>query len=131
MTSRFFDSSSIRVQPKGGTIWTVFLPWLYLAIAILLIVLAAAIFWPVFDRNQKLQSAKVQLQGKIAESKKLHIALQDHNQALQSDPVFIERKARDVLSVGRKGEVIFKFPPYVQPADSQFGRTKTSDYDIP
>jgi len=112
--SKFFDSSTVQIVPRSGTIWTLFLPWLYLAIVALLVILVIAIFWPAIDRNQHLLTRKNDLTRKIEEEKRASLELQDHNLALQNDPIYIERKARDVLSVGHKGEVIFKFPPYTE-----------------
>lgn len=48
----------------------------------------------------------------MEEAKTANAKLQQKNTSLESDPSYIERQARDVLNVGRKGEVIFKFPPY-------------------
>lgn len=115
--SKFFDSSTVQIVPRNGSIWTLLLPWLYLAIVALLIICVAAIFWPVVDRNQHLQTTKNDITSQIEKDKRTWLDLQDRNLALQNDPIYIERKARDVLSVGRKGEIIFKFPPYTQNSD--------------
>lgn len=42
----------------------------------------------------------------------LSLELEDRKQSLDTDPVYIETKARDVLQLGREGETIFRFPPY-------------------
>jgi cell division protein FtsB len=110
--SKFFDPGSVKIAVKNGSIWSQVLPWAYGAAILLIVVLAVGVIWPVLKRNHQLNASKEQMEQKIEDGKKLSLSLQVQNAALQSDPVYIERKARDVLNVGRKGEVIFKFPPY-------------------
>lgn len=112
--SKYFDPSRVQVAHKRRkkNIWEILLPWAYACIFILLIVLAAGVFWPVLNRNQELNQQKILLTQRIEEAKAVSLKLQQENTALQSDPWYVERKARDLLNVGRKGEIIFKFPPY-------------------
>ena len=112
--SKYFDPSRVRIAGKRRrkNIWEMLLPWAYAAICALLLILAAGFFWPALHRSQELNQQKVLLAQRIEEAKVANLKLQRENAALQSDPLYIERKARDLLNMGRRGEIIFKFPPY-------------------
>jgi cell division protein FtsB len=55
------------------------------------------------------------MEKKIEGAKDQNLRLQHENHALQHDRIYVERKARDVLNVGRPGETIFQFPQYSTP----------------
>lgn len=112
MRAKYFDPASVKVAVRSGDIWIKMFPWMCLLIIGLLIVLTAGVFWPVIKRNHDLQLTRAILQSRIEDAKSLNLQLQQENHALQSDRVYVERVARDVLNVGRVGEIIFQFPDY-------------------
>lgn len=112
--SKYFDPRSIRTSARTekGDLWHKVLPWAYLSVFIGALVLVGAIFWPVFKRNQDMIVQRSAIQKSIEEQQALSLILQDELYALQDDPYYIERTARDVLNMGKNGEVIFRFLPY-------------------
>lgn len=112
-SSKYFDPSSVKVPARRhGSIWTRMLPWAYGAVALALVALVAGLFWPILQRNYELNRLKTARQQLLELRKAENLKLQIENHSLQSDPVYIERMARDVLNVGHEGETIFRFPPY-------------------
>ena len=66
------------------------------------------IFLPGFSRLQKLRSKNKSLNDEI-------VRLQDENQdlekqieLLETDPFYIEKKARDKMGIGKEGEIRYK-----------------------
>lgn len=110
--SRFFDPRSVKMPMRGGNIWAQLLPWAYLAVVVLLLTLAVAIFWPVLKKNQDLRCSRVSLEKQIERAKALTLQLQHENHSLRTDRSYIEKKARDTLNLARPGETIFQFPGY-------------------
>lgn len=69
------------------------------------------ILWGPIHESRRLAAKKEELERQIADAKQRSIDLFEQGEALQNDPVIIEREARDRLNVARPGETIFKFPP--------------------
>lgn len=110
--SKFFDPANVKVAMRTGNIWIQMLPWAYLIVIALFVILGTAVFYPVIRRNHDLQRTKTVTENKIEEANALSIQLHRQNHAIQTDRIYIERVARDILNVGRPGEVIFQFPEY-------------------
>ncbi|MDZ4787454.1 MAG: septum formation initiator family protein [Blastochloris sp.] len=112
--SKIFDPRSIKtaVRADRGDLWQKLLPWLSSFVVILIITLGCTIYWPVFKKNQDYVMRKTSIQREIEEQQAFGLKLQDELYALQDDPIYIERTARDVLNMGKEGEVIFRFPAY-------------------
>jgi cell division protein FtsB len=109
--SKFFDPRSVKTAARNpnGDLWHKLLPWGYFLLVLGLGVLAFVLYQPVIHKSQELLDRKVVLQKQIEQQKNLSIGLEDELNALQNDPYYIERMARDILKYGRNGEVIFKF----------------------
>ncbi|MFH1067912.1 MAG: septum formation initiator family protein [bacterium] len=110
--SKHFDPRRVKVAAKTGTIWSHLLPWAYIAVMVLIVVIVFGTFWPIMNRNRQLQRNKVSMQQRIETAQTLNRCLQQQDHALQNDCVYIKRMARDVLNVGKPGEVIFQFSEY-------------------
>ena len=110
--SKFFDPRSVKTAARRGQgdPWHKIMPWIYVLIIFSLAVGAVMLYKPVIGRNQELMARKAELQRKIELEKNKARHLEDELTALQNDPYYIERMARDILKYGRPGEVIFKFP---------------------
>ncbi|MDR1304387.1 MAG: septum formation initiator family protein [Verrucomicrobiales bacterium] len=74
------------------------------------LVLVGVVFQSPLRKNRQLIDRKERLQKQIEQQKAISIRMEDELNALQNDPYYIERMARDILKYGRVGEVIFKFP---------------------
>jgi cell division protein FtsB len=110
--SKLFDPRSVKTAARNhrGDLWHRLLPWGYFLLILGLGILAVAIYQPVIRKNQYQMSHKTRLLKQIEQKKNLSIRMEDELNALQNDPYYIERMARDILKYGRVGEVIFKFP---------------------
>ena len=124
--SKLFDPR--RVPSSGsrrqkGDIWHRLLPWAYGGVFLGILFVAGLFFWPVIERHGLYQDRTQQLQAQMAQEETLNRNLQDEYMALQHDRSYVERMARDVLSMGHEGETIFKFQPY---SNQQSGRVTAS-----
>jgi len=115
--SKVFDPRRIKTTARvdRGDMWQKLLPWAYACVVVLLLALVGAIYWPVFKKNQDHLARRIAVLRETQEQQAVSLRLQDELYALQDDPYFIERTARDVLNLGKEGEVIFRFLPYEEP----------------
>lgn len=120
--SKYFDPTSLVVPAsKGGSgdIWSRLLPYALMVLCVLMLGLAAVLFYPAIKRSQDLQAEKVEMEEEIDAYHSQNTRLQEELYALQYDAYYVERMARDVLNYGRRGEIIFRFPPYSKEKSSQ------------
>ncbi len=113
--SKQFNPRSVRAgakRQKQQDIWHQILPWVYGAILLAVLSVGVAFYWPVVEKHQRLQRENQELTSQIDEEKYLTLQSQEELHSLKSDQLYIERMARDILHYGRKGEIIYKFPPY-------------------
>ncbi|WP_018290788.1 septum formation initiator family protein [Verrucomicrobium sp. 3C] len=108
---------------KGSTVWATLshLLWLGILLAGGAVLLTA--FWPLVQEIDRLERQKEKLQHEAAVEQSRSRDLNLQLELLQSDPTYVTRIARDRLSLGKKGEIIFRFDPYPLPSD----REATSD----
>lgn len=114
--SKIFDPRSIKttVRVERADLWQKLLPWFSAFVVLCVLVLIGVIYWPVYKKNQDYMAQRIAIQREIEEQQAVGLRLQDELYALQDDPYYIERVARDVLNMGKEGEVIFRFPAYVE-----------------
>jgi len=79
-------------------------------IAIFVIVLLAA-FLPPFIKYQQIQYKSRDLDRQIAAAKAEIKRLEEEKMRLETDIVYVEKKARDRIGVAKKGEIILKSYP--------------------
>jgi cell division protein FtsB len=110
--SKFFDPRSVKTAARTakGDVWHKLSPWLVILLVAGVLVLVVMVFQSPLRKNQQLIARKDWLQKQIEQQKAVSIRMEDELNALQNDPYYIERMARDILKYGRVGEVIFKFP---------------------
>lgn len=119
--SKFFDPRSVKTAARTtrGDLWHKLLPWGYFLFVLGLGVLAVVIYQPVIRKSQEQMDRKTRLEQQITQQKNIGIKLEEELNALQNDPYYIERMARDILKYGREGEVIFKFPSDLSDSENQ------------
>lgn len=71
----------------------------------------ALLFLPQLQRRHALQQELRRLDAKIAAAENQERQLQAEIDALKSDPVYVERTARQKLNLVRPNETIFRFTP--------------------
>jgi cell division protein FtsB len=113
--SKQFNPRSVRAgskRQKQQDFWQRLLPWVYGAIILVIFSVGVAFYWPVVQKYQNLQHDNQELTRQIEEEKYLTLQSQEELLSLKGDQLYVERMARDILHYGRKGEIIYKFPPY-------------------
>lgn len=76
------------------------------AIGILIILLI--IYLPGYSKLQELKAKNIALLNRIEELKGQNLRLTQQIERLENDPFYIEKKARDKMGIGKKGEIIYK-----------------------
>jgi len=76
-------------------------------IAIFVIILLAA-FIPPFLKYQQVRSKSKDLDCQIKNLKKENKRLEEEKRRLQTDIIYVEKRARDKTGVAKKGEIILK-----------------------
>jgi cell division protein FtsB len=76
-------------------------------IAIFVIILFAA-FLPPLLKYQQVRSRSKNLDHQIESLKKENNRLEEERRRLQTDIIYVEKRARDKTGVARKGEIILK-----------------------
>jgi cell division protein FtsB len=71
----------------------------------------ALFFLPLLQRRHVLQQELLRLDREIARQVELEKQLHADIEALKTDPVFVERTARNKLNLVRPHETIFRFEP--------------------
>jgi cell division protein DivIC len=80
-------------------------------ISFLGLALLSVIFIPGYLRIKNLNSQNRQLEQKIEEIRQANLRLEEEQQRLINDPIYLEKVAREKLGVVRKGEVVYKVLP--------------------
>ncbi|MBN2097338.1 MAG: septum formation initiator family protein [Candidatus Omnitrophica bacterium] len=69
------------------------------------------IFIPGFIKMRNLAQENRRLEQQIAEIRQSNQSLQEQQQMLKNDPLYLEKIAREKLGVARKGEVVYRVLP--------------------
>jgi cell division protein FtsB len=111
--SKLLDPRSIPLRPRSERSLTqTFISIVKILMILSLFALLTAIFLPVVRKVQRLETQKETLADRIENSGRVQKRLQMEFELLRSNPEYLERVARDRLSLGRPNEVIFRFDPY-------------------
>ena len=87
--------------------FTSFATWLVLIAFGALIVIY--FYWPNFVKLHRLSKREQTLRAEIERLERENQHLRDRIFALEHDPVYVEKVARDELGLSRPDEVIYKF----------------------
>jgi cell division protein FtsB len=77
--------------------------WILLGVIVLLI-----IFLPGYIKYQELNAKNRLLLKNIDELRRENVALSRQVEKLEKDPLYIEKKARNKIGIGKKGEIRYK-----------------------
>lgn len=75
------------------------------------LVLAVVFFLPVVNHVRNFQRRHDEMKATLQQEQQIQQKLVQEVQALQHDPEYNERLAREKLGLARPNEVIFRFPP--------------------
>lgn len=104
---------------KRGTIWAKLSHLLGIGILLAVGALLLTAFWPLVKQIDVLEHRKEQIQHQVAVEQSRNRDLNLQFELLQSDPNYLTRIARDRLSLGKKGEIVFRFDPFPLPSDRE------------
>ena len=68
-------------------------------------------FWylPLIEQNQKFRERIIQLDAQLLEQQRVGKQLRTSIEAVQNDPLMVERMARERLGYSKPGEIVIKF----------------------
>jgi cell division protein FtsB len=72
------------------------------------IILILALFFPGYSKYQELKAKNRALLEAIEKLRQQNAKLAEEAERLQSDPFYIEKKARDKMGIGKEGEIRYK-----------------------
>ena len=78
------------------------------SLTVLVVIGLLIIFLPGFSRLQKLRSKNKSLNDEIVRLQEENQDLEKQIELLETDPFYIEKKARDKLGIGKEGEIRYK-----------------------
>jgi cell division protein FtsB len=128
--ARFLDPSSIPLKRQsGGNIWATLVHITQAVTAIVVVSGLMLFFVPVLNKADRLQKQKEALLGQIADAQARQQQLLVETEHMKNDPAYVEHIARDRLHMGRPGETILRFDPYVATPVSDQPVTPTPEND--
>lgn len=96
------------MEPDTG-IWGRLTRAVMFLLLVSLMVLLVQLYVPLFKQNQRYRERNLALETEIAKETATARLLDKEIIALRGDPDAIERRAREQLGYGKKGEVIIRF----------------------
>lgn len=67
-----------------------------------------AIFLPAFSKLQRLKGENRVLEKEIAKLKDANVRLEEEIYKLETDPIYVEKVAREKLKQTKEGEIIYR-----------------------
>src|SRR5262249_54085170 len=111
--SKLLDPARVPLKKRAmGNIWAKLISVTQFLLMLCVVAAIALWFLPVIQKTKKLRQEKADNARKIAAALEQNKQLQQEVELLKTDPVYVERLARDRLNLGKPGEVIFRFDPY-------------------
>jgi cell division protein DivIC len=80
-------------------------------LSILVAVILVIIFIPGYLKIKKLVRQNKELESQIVQIKQRNLRLKEEQKRLISDPIYLEKVAREKLGVVRKGEELYRVLP--------------------
>jgi len=95
----------------ANNLWTRLSPFGFVVFAGVVVVEVALMFLPLLHQHRVMNHELQQLDQEITRQDALERHQQMEIEALKTDPLFVERVARDKLNLARPNETIFRFEP--------------------
>lgn len=80
-------------------------------LSVLGLILLGVIFIPGYLKIKRLARQNRELERQIKETKQANRRLEEEQEKLESDPVYLEKVAREKLGLAKEGEIIYKVLP--------------------
>jgi len=114
MGSRLLDLDSVPLKRKAGAnIWAKLIQVTQILLIAAVLGGIFACFLPIIRQVQKLKEKKAANNASIAAEQAVNRQMNREFELLRTNPEYIERVSRDRLNVGKPGETILRFDPYV------------------
>jgi len=82
-----------------------------IVLSVLGLILLGVIFIPGYLKIKRLVRQNRELERQIKETKQANRRLEEEQEKLESDPVYLEKVAREKLGLAKEGEIIYKVLP--------------------
>ncbi len=80
-------------------------------LSVLGLILLGVIFIPGYLKIKRFLRQNRELERQIKETKQANRRLEEEQEKLESDPVYLEKVAREKLGLAKEGEIIYKVLP--------------------
>lgn len=80
-------------------------------LSVLGLILLGVIFIPGYLKIKRLLRQNRELERQIKETKQANRRLEEEQEKLESDPVYLEKVLREKLGLAKEGEIIYKVLP--------------------
>lgn len=82
-----------------------------IVLSVLGLILLGVIFIPGYLKIKRFLRQNRELERQIKETKQANRRLEEEQEKLESDPVYLEKVAREKLGLAKEGEIIYKVLP--------------------
>lgn len=82
-----------------------------IVLSVLGLILLGVIFIPGYLKIKRLVRQNRELERQIKETKQANRRLEEEQEKLESDPVYLEKVLREKLGLAKEGEIIYKVLP--------------------
>ena len=86
---------------------------------LIVIIILGVIYYPGYRRVQEAKHRNEELIQKVEKLKKENSVLNKKLELLQTDMVYIEKRAREKLGIARKGAILYEFVPAKKGTESK------------
>ena len=79
-----------------------------IALSVSALVLLGVIFIPGYLKIKAMDRQRKELERQIEEVKQANTRLEEEQEGLKTDPLYLEKVAREKLGLAREGEIVYK-----------------------
>lgn len=110
---RFWCEGLIEAGMNVPTIWDHLTRFVLLLIFVAVVLLVIVSYLPLIRQNKAMREELFRVEQKIREAEEINRQKKAVVEALQSDPLAVERLARERLGLAKPGEIVVHFEPAV------------------
>jgi cell division protein FtsB len=132
-SARFLDPSCVPLKRHdGGNIWATLAQLTQVIIVVVVLSGLSLLFLPVLQKTRQYQDDQATLRKNIEDALLQQQQIRIETEHMKSDPAYVEHIARDQLQMGKEGEEIVHFAPYVPapPPSRQVHPTPQNDSSL-